>query len=149
MVLAPSFISSPSRGSSHPVNDPVNGVGSLQLEASRRRTRWRPDGPAPDLHDAHRWRSAAPAVWPAARRVPPRDWAAPPREPLNRAPLGETKSLAFQRAPGNHRRLIGAAHLCESQTVFPLAPALSTPQLPAAQVPSQPPPRTPRGAAAL
>lgn len=49
MVLAPSFISSLSRIASHPATDPVNGVGGLQLEASRRRAHQGPGGPTPDL----------------------------------------------------------------------------------------------------
>lgn len=47
VVPAPSFISSLSRVAFHPATDSVNGVGGLQRDASRRRTRWGPGGPAP------------------------------------------------------------------------------------------------------
>lgn len=47
VVLAPSFISSLSRVAFHLATDPAKGVLGLQLEASRRRARWGPGGPAP------------------------------------------------------------------------------------------------------
>lgn len=136
MALAPSFISSLSRVASHPATDPVNGVGGLQLEASKRRARWGPGGPAPDLRaahhaHAHHWRLWLQQSGPAARQAPSRrvqgrlGGSAAGAFELRAAWVKRKASLVrgFQKAPGNHRRLNGVTRLGKSQTVSPLAPA--------------------------
>lgn len=120
VVLAPSFISSLYRVSSHPATGAVNGsevcsckfpggarVGSsvVQLRASAAAYHAHVGGP----------RAAAPGAQPAAREAVPQDagerLGGSPRAPLNCAPLGETMSLpttgfskGFRKPPTVKRR---------------------------------------------
>lgn len=69
VVPAPSFISSLSRVAFHPATDSVNGVGGLQLDASRRSACWGRVAQLPQrggCSPPHAQRRLAAATW-----VPP------------------------------------------------------------------------------